>query len=55
DYTGKPLDTSLFPDMCDAHCHPHDAIDKLDLIPQLKTGHITIIGVRQDNWRGLKG
>ncbi|KAI9031690.1 TatD family [Phycomyces nitens] len=50
DYTGKPLDASLFPDMCDAHCHPHDAIDKLDLIPQLKTGHITIMGVRQDDW-----
>ncbi|KAI7856865.1 TatD family [Circinella umbellata] len=36
--------------LCDAHCHPHDDIKHLDMIPKLKTGHITIMGVRQDDW-----
>ena len=36
--------------LCDAHCHPHDDIEHLDMIPKLKTGHITIMGVRQDDW-----
>ncbi|KAI8139008.1 hypothetical protein BJV82DRAFT_696402 [Fennellomyces sp. T-0311] len=36
--------------LCDAHCHPHDDVKHLDMIPKLKTGHITIMGVRQDDW-----
>ncbi|KAI9266569.1 TatD family [Phascolomyces articulosus] len=36
--------------LCDAHCHPHDDIENLDMLPNLKTGHITVMGVRQDDW-----
>ncbi|KAL0091382.1 TatD family [Phycomyces blakesleeanus] len=49
-FSCEPLEPSLFSKLCDAHCHAHDAIDKLDLIPALKTGHITLMGVRQDDW-----
>ncbi|KAI8077926.1 TatD family [Gilbertella persicaria] len=48
--TQEEFHKELYRDLCDAHCHPHDDIDKLALIPQLKTGHITIMGVRQDDW-----
>lgn len=46
----EEFDNNLYGDLCDAHCHPHDQLDKLQLIPKLKTGHITIMGVRQDDW-----
>ncbi|KAI8993210.1 hypothetical protein BDB01DRAFT_716286 [Pilobolus umbonatus] len=48
--TEEAFDESLLGDLCDAHCHPHDDIQQLHLIPQLKTGHITIMGVRLDDW-----
>lgn len=48
--TDEPFDELLFKDLCDSHCHPHDDIDHLDMISQLKTGHVTIMGVRQDDW-----
>jgi hypothetical protein len=48
--TNEAFDESLFGDLCDSHCHPHDDLKKLSSIPQLKTGHITIMGVRQDDW-----
>lgn len=40
----------LYEELCDAHCHPHDDADNRSMIPQLKTGHITLMGVRQDDW-----
>lgn len=48
--TKEEFDEVLFKDLCDAHCHPHDDLEQLSRIPQLKTGHITIMGVRQDDW-----
>lgn len=48
--TAEVFDETLFEFVCDAHCHPHDDKDQLALIPQLKTGHVTIMGVRQDDW-----
>ncbi|KAG0169876.1 hypothetical protein DFQ28_002800 [Apophysomyces sp. BC1034] len=48
--TDEAFKDELFSDICDAHCHPHDDIANLDLIPRLKTGHLTIMGVRQDDW-----
>lgn len=48
--TTEVFDEKLFELVCDAHCHPHDDKDNLALIPQLKTGHVTIMGVRQDDW-----
>lgn len=48
--TDEEFDKSLFQYLCDSHCHPHDDIEHLSHIPQLKTGHITIMGVRQDDW-----
>ncbi|CAO3666098.1 hypothetical protein G6F70_002922 [Rhizopus microsporus] len=48
--TDEPFDESLFPYVCDAHCHPHDDIANISMIRQLQTGHITIMGVRQDDW-----
>ncbi|ORY98966.1 TatD family [Syncephalastrum racemosum] len=44
------LDTSLWELLCDAHCHPHDEKDKLDMILKLKTGRLNTMGVRQDDW-----
>lgn len=46
----EEFDDSLYAELCDSHCHPHDDQDNLSKIPQLKTGHITIMGVRQDDW-----
>ncbi|GAN05749.1 cut9 interacting protein Scn1 [Mucor ambiguus] len=46
----EAFDEVLFQNLCDSHCHPHDDIEHLPSIPQLKTGHITIMGVRQDDW-----
>lgn len=51
--TTEPFDENLFPLVCDAHCHPHDDVNNLSLIPQLKTGHVTIMGVRQDDWEAV--
>ncbi|CEP17745.1 hypothetical protein [Parasitella parasitica] len=48
--TKEEFDASLFKELCDSHCHPHDDLKELSRIPQLKTGHITIMGVRQDDW-----
>ncbi|KAG2235294.1 TatD family [Thamnidium elegans] len=48
--TTEAFDESLFKDVCDAHCHAHDDIENLQDISQLKTGHITLMGVRQDDW-----
>ncbi|KAI8888393.1 Metallo-dependent hydrolase, partial [Backusella circina FSU 941] len=48
--TTEEFDPSLFQHLADGHCHPHDDIDLLSRIPQLQTGHITIMGVRQDDW-----
>lgn len=48
--TNESFDESLYKDLCDSHCHPHDDIDNLKLISELKTGHVTIMGVRQDDW-----
>lgn len=48
--TKEVFDESLFKDVCDAHCHAHDDIENLRDISQLKTGHITLMGVRQDDW-----
>jgi Tat protein secretion system quality control protein TatD with DNase activity len=48
--TSEEFDESLYGELCDAHCHPHDDLENLALIPKLKTGHITIMGVRQDDW-----
>ena len=48
--TKEQFDLKLFKELCDAHCHPHDDIDNLAMIPKLQTGHITIMGVRQDDW-----
>ncbi|KAG0749936.1 hypothetical protein G6F57_001053 [Rhizopus arrhizus] len=48
--TKEHFDENLFPNICDAHCHPHDDTSNLSMIPRLKTGHITIMGVRQDDW-----
>ncbi|RUS32145.1 hypothetical protein BC938DRAFT_476165 [Jimgerdemannia flammicorona] len=45
-----PFDDSLYPLLCDAHCHPHDDIDNLATIPQLKVGHVTVMGVREADW-----
>ncbi|KAI9317902.1 TatD family [Dichotomocladium elegans] len=39
-----------FQNLCDAHCHPHDDKEKLAMIAELKTGHVTLMGVRQDDW-----
>ncbi|KAI8377963.1 TatD family [Radiomyces spectabilis] len=41
---------SLFHKLCDAHCHPHDDRQHLQDIAHVKTGHMTIMGVRQDDW-----
>lgn len=48
--TTEVFDNSLFKDLCDAHCHAHDDRENLQLISELKTGHITLMGVRQDDW-----
>ncbi|KAF1804940.1 hypothetical protein V8B55DRAFT_1495824 [Mucor lusitanicus] len=48
--TDEAFDEALFGDLCDSHCHPHDDVEHLSRIPQLKTGHVTIMGVRQDDW-----
>ncbi|KAI7907612.1 uncharacterized protein BX663DRAFT_491449 [Cokeromyces recurvatus] len=48
--TKEEFDETLFKDLCDSHCHPHDDLNNLSQIYQLKTGHITIMGVRQDDW-----
>ncbi|KAI9308149.1 TatD family [Cunninghamella echinulata] len=36
--------------LCDAHCHVHDDKERHKDIPLLQTGHITLMGVRQDDW-----
>lgn len=46
----EEFDSSLYKDLCDAHCHPHDDLENVSKIAELKTGHITIMGVRQDDW-----
>ncbi|KAF7727972.1 hypothetical protein EC973_006860 [Apophysomyces ossiformis] len=48
--TEQDFDEELFDSLCDGHCHPHDDIENLGLIPKLRIGHITIMGVRQDDW-----
>ncbi|KAI8979471.1 TatD family [Mycotypha africana] len=48
--TDEEFDPSLFPELCDAHCHPHDDVKNLLKIAQLKTGFVTLMGVRQDDW-----
>ncbi|KAG1474860.1 hypothetical protein G6F56_000084 [Rhizopus delemar] len=48
--TKEPFNENLFENICDSHCHPHDDNENLSMISQLKTGHITIMGVRQDDW-----
>ncbi|KAI9280527.1 hypothetical protein BY458DRAFT_544808 [Sporodiniella umbellata] len=48
--TKEHFDDKLFEKVCDSHCHPHDDVGNLAMIPQLKTRHITIMGVRQDDW-----
>ncbi|KAI8332578.1 hypothetical protein BC941DRAFT_435936 [Chlamydoabsidia padenii] len=54
-----PLDNNLLVDefkdewyslLCDAHCHAHDDTQRLTEIATLRTGHITLMGVRQDDW-----
>ena len=49
--TAENFDEELYKDLCDAHCHPHDDLKNLNLISELKTGHVTIMGVRQDDWQ----
>lgn len=49
-FSSPAPDMVLYEELCDAHCHPHDDADNRALIPQLKTGHITLMGVRQDDW-----
>jgi Tat protein secretion system quality control protein TatD with DNase activity len=46
----EEFDPSLFQYLADGHCHPHDDLEHLSRIPQLQTGHVTIMGVRQDDW-----
>jgi hypothetical protein len=46
----EEFDVLLYKDLCDSHCHPHDDLENLSKIAELKTGHITIMGVRQDDW-----
>lgn len=48
--TNEEFDPVYFKDLNDSHCHPHDDIENLKLIQELKTGHVTIMGVRQDDW-----
>ncbi len=48
--TTEEFDPDHFKNLCDSHCHPHDDLDNLKLIGELKTGHVTIMGVRQDDW-----
>ncbi|ORZ12021.1 TatD family [Absidia repens] len=43
-----------YPFLCDAHCHAHDDKQRLDEIQQLRTGHITLMGVRQDDWETVE-
>lgn len=40
----------LYTQLCDAHCHPHDDLENLSVIARLKTAHLTVMGVRQDDW-----
>ncbi|KAI8643661.1 TatD family [Parasitella parasitica] len=51
--TKEEFEESLFEDLCDSHCHPHDDLEELSRIPQLKTGHVTVMGVRQDDWEAV--
>jgi Tat protein secretion system quality control protein TatD with DNase activity len=39
-----------YPLLCDAHCHAHDDTQRLDGISTLRTGQITLMGVRLDDW-----
>ncbi|CAO3576064.1 unnamed protein product [Absidia cylindrospora] len=43
-----------YPFLCDAHCHAHDDKQRLDEIQQLRTGHVTLMGVRQDDWETVE-
>ena len=35
----------------DAHCHGHDGVSRTSLlVEQVNTGHVTLMGVRPDDW-----
>lgn len=48
--TTEPFNDALYDFLSDAHCHPHDDVEHLGVISQLRTGHLTIMGVRLDDW-----
>ncbi|KAI9287528.1 hypothetical protein BC943DRAFT_342107 [Umbelopsis sp. AD052] len=52
--TEEKFDDDLYKYLCDNHCHPHDAVDKLNEIAKLRTGHLTLMGVREQDWDTVK-
>ncbi|KAI8579525.1 hypothetical protein K450DRAFT_280698 [Umbelopsis ramanniana AG] len=50
----EKFDDDLYKYLCDNHCHPHDDVDKLDEIAKLRTGHLTLMGVREQDWDTVK-
>lgn len=50
----ESFDDKWYTYLCDNHCHPHDAVDNLGEIPKLKTGHLTLMGVREQDWDTVK-
>lgn len=50
----EKFDDDLYKYLCDNHCHPQDDVDKLDEIAKLRTGHLTLMGVREQDWDTVK-
>jgi hypothetical protein len=50
----EKLEDQWYSQLCDNHCHPHDDLDQLDTIQTLRTGHLTIMGVREQDWDVVK-
>lgn len=50
----EKFDDDMYKYLCDNHCHPHDDVDKLDEIAKLRTGHLTLMGVREQDWDTVK-
>ncbi|KAG2171691.1 hypothetical protein INT43_008071 [Umbelopsis isabellina] len=50
----EKFDDQWYSLLCDNHCHPHDDLDQLDTIQKLRTGHLTLMGVREQDWDVVK-
>ncbi|KAI8082777.1 TatD family [Halteromyces radiatus] len=46
----EEFDDDWYDSLCDAHCHLHDDQQLVNDIPIVRTGHLTLMGVRLDDW-----